>query len=103
MSGNEWALREANRIRIEAMRESEPDWSESLQETAQYLESLGKSPLDYVEAWLAFKPSLEAYRRSLTTSSREASSPGKPRSRPKDAGQVATTGTGGRGGRWFVG
>ena len=104
MSGGEWALREANRIRIETMREYEPDWSESLEETAQYLEGLGKSPLDYVEAWLAFRPSLELFRSSPATPSRESSSPGKPQSRSKDAGQLATNGTAGApGGRWFVG
>jgi hypothetical protein len=102
MSGTEWALREANRIRIEAMRERDPDWSETIEETAGYLESLGKSPLDYVEAWLAFRPSLEAFRRSLATPRRDASPRLTQRRTPEAGGRLtATTGT--RGGRWFVG
>lgn len=102
MSGNQWALHEANRIRIETMREREPDWSETLEETALYLERLGKSPLDYVEAWLVFRPSLEAFRRSFVTPRRDAS----PRTRQpqaREAGQPRTASAGARGGRWFVG
>jgi hypothetical protein len=102
VAGNEWALREANRIRIETMREHEPGWSETLEETALYLERLGKSALDYVEAWLAFKPSLEAYRRSFARPRRDAS-PRTPQPQAREAGQGLTVGAGARGGRWFVG
>jgi hypothetical protein len=102
MSGNEWALREANRIRVETMRECEPEWSETLEETAAYLERLGKSPLDYVEAWLAFRPSLEAFRRPLAMPRGDASPRVAPR-RTEEKGEGLTANAGARGGRWFTG
>ena len=102
MSGNEWALREANRIRVETMREREPAWSETLEETAVYLERLGKSPLDYVEAWLAFRPSLDAYRRSPATPHRETTTRLAQRPAGEPEAKLAG-GSGERGGRWFVG
>ena len=102
MSGNEWALREANRIRVETMREREPDWSETLEETAVYLERLGKSPLDYVEAWLAFRPSLEAYRR-LPAAPRRDTTTRLAQRRAREAEGKLAVGSDARGGRWFVG
>ncbi len=58
MTEEQRALAEANRIRIETMRERYPGWEESLAETSAYLVSLGKAPHEYVRAWAVFRPSI---------------------------------------------
>ena len=103
MSGGEWVLIEANRMRIEIMREREPGWSETLEETAAYLAQLGKTPLDYVEAWLAFRPSLEALRRSRWGSDAAGAAQAIPRLRPREPDRVFRDVPPIGGGRWFVG
>lgn len=103
MGKNSWALIEANRIRIEMLSETEPGWSETLEQTAAYLDRLGKTPLDYVEAWLAFKPSLAALRRRHTQPASSWSGHRLPRLRPRDPDRVFADGRVAAGDRWFVG
>lgn len=103
MGKNSWALIEANRIRIEMLSETEPGWSETLEQTAAYLDRLGKTPLDYVEAWLAFKPSLAALRRRHTQPAPSWSGHRLPRLGPRDPDRVFANGRVTAGGRWFVG
>jgi hypothetical protein len=63
MTAEQVALAEANRIRIETMRERYPGWEESLAETSAYLASLGKAPREYVRAWARFRPSIANLHR----------------------------------------
>lgn len=63
MTEEQVALAEANRIRIETMRERYPGWEESLAETSAYLTALGKPPHEYVRAWAAFRPSIANLHR----------------------------------------
>jgi hypothetical protein len=101
MDGHEGvALTEANRIRIEVLAELEPGWSETVEETAAYLAGLGKTPLDYVEAWQRFRPSLAVLRRRHPHPGPAWSRHRTARSRapePAVSTQVAS------GGRWFRG
>jgi hypothetical protein len=64
MTDHQAALAEANRIRIETMRERYPGWEESFAETAAYLASLGKDPEEYVRAWSIFRPRIAQLRRN---------------------------------------
>ena len=89
MTEDQIALAEANRIRLEAMRERYPGWEESLAETAAYLVSLGKTPQDYVRAWAAFRPSIEGLRHTHPRAGRdEGQSHGVGRLRPRTAATV---------------
>ena len=103
MENSNWALIEANRIRIEVLGETEPGWSETLEQTAAYLDRLGKTPLEYVEAWLAFKPSLAALRRRHPQPPTSWNGHRLPRLRPREPDRVFADGTVAAGGRWFVG
>jgi hypothetical protein len=101
MDGNAGvALTEANRIRIEVLAELEPGWSETVEETAAYLERLGKTPRDYVEAWQAFRPSLAALRRRHPQPQPAWNGHRMPRAHAPEAAAPAPTVSGGR---WFVG
>ena len=102
MKGQDWSLVEANRIRIEILSEMEPGWTETLDETAAYLAGLGKTPFDYVEAWLAFKPSLEALRRHHAPSPLPLDGRRLPRLRPRDPDRVFAAEKA-SGGRWYGG
>ena len=62
MTEDQTALAEANRIRIETMRERYPGWEESFAETAAYLASLGKDAEAYVQAWAVFRPRIAQLR-----------------------------------------
>jgi hypothetical protein len=103
LGGCEWALVEANRIRIETVRETEPGWSETLEETAAYLAQLGKTPVDYVEAWLAFRPLLNALRRSHGQSAPTVSGQWIARLRPREPDRVFSGAPSTNDNRWFVG
>jgi hypothetical protein len=97
------ALAEANRIRIEVLNETEPGWSETLEQTAAYLETLGKTPLDYVEAWLAFKPSLDLLRRGHAQPPQPRHGLRAPRLRPRDPDRVLAGAASTADNRWRAG
>jgi len=99
--GDELTLFEANRLRISLYGEHEPGWSETLDETAAYLERLGKTPREYVEAWLTLKPTLDALRQARRAARGPA--PQMLRLRPRHPDQVVRDADGPLGGRWFVG
>lgn len=103
LGGCEWPLVEANRIRIETVRETEPGWSETPDETAAYLAQLGKTPLEYVEAWLTFRPLLAALRRPHGPSGPSMSGQWIPRVRPRDPDRVFAGAASTVDNRWFVG